>query len=84
MKEKNGGSGMSDAALKTFVIRAHYTTIWPKSGFLCNRFVDRYIPGYIFFGDLRSSSFNRPPKWTGNGLALYLDESREVVSVETF
>jgi len=32
MKEKNGGTGMSDAALKTFVIRPH-STIRPKSGF---------------------------------------------------
>ena len=83
MKEKNGGYGMSDAAVKTFVIQA-YSMIWPKSGYLFNRFVDRYIPGYFFFGDLRPSSSNRRPEWTGNGLALYLNETRDVVSVETF
>ena len=40
------------------------------------RFVDRYIPGYVFFGDVR--------RWQGKGLRLSLDEERRQVGVETF
>ncbi|KAF9047401.1 P-loop containing nucleoside triphosphate hydrolase protein [Panaeolus papilionaceus] len=41
-------------------------------------FVDRYIPGYIFFGDLDRD------RWAGKGLVLTVDESRNVVDEEGF
>jgi hypothetical protein len=40
------------------------------------RFVDRYIPGYVFFGDVQ--------RWQGRGLRLLLDEQRRQLGVETF
>ncbi|RDB24832.1 putative ATP-dependent kinase TDA10 [Hypsizygus marmoreus] len=62
MKALNGGHGMSDDAVKSFV--------------------DRYIPGYVFFGDI-PPMFSQHP-WTGNGLRLLIDEQRHQVGVETF
>jgi len=65
MKAHNGGRGMSDAGVKSFV--------------------DRYIPGYIFFGD--SCSPGTPlagPGWTGKGLTLFLDQSRTVTGTTSF
>jgi len=42
-----------------------------------NRFVDRYIPGYVFFlGDL-----TQDPRWKGRSLVLTLDNNREVIAV---
>lgn len=40
------------------------------------RFIDRYIPGYVFFGDVQ--------RWQGKGLRLFLDEERRQLGVETF
>ncbi|KAF8911481.1 P-loop containing nucleoside triphosphate hydrolase protein [Gymnopilus junonius] len=66
MKALNGGRGMSDAVVKSFV--------------------DRYIPGYVFFGnigrdrDLPLSSSGRPRR----GMTLTLDEERRVISISTF
>jgi len=68
MKAHNGGRGMSDASVKSFV--------------------DRYIPGYIFYGDSCSPStlHEQPegPKWIGKGLTLFLDESRTVIKATSF
>ncbi|KAH8115344.1 hypothetical protein DFH11DRAFT_1877101 [Phellopilus nigrolimitatus] len=67
MKAKNGGKGMTDAQVKTFV--------------------DRYIPGYVFFakgierGYVDASGERRLPRWLGNGLKVAIDEERELVSV---
>jgi len=61
------------------------------------RFIDRYIPGYIFFGDgvvrgygtgkegirVGSEKFGRPP-WSGRGLRVTLDEKREVLDSQLF
>ncbi|KAL0955758.1 hypothetical protein HGRIS_001973 [Hohenbuehelia grisea] len=75
MKATNGGRGMSDESVKSFV--------------------DRYIPGYVFFGDGITEGLedgvqdgltkirSRPP-WIGKGLRLFLGESRDVVRVEKF
>ncbi|TFK44891.1 P-loop containing nucleoside triphosphate hydrolase protein [Crucibulum laeve] len=65
MKAKNGGRGMSDDAVKSFV--------------------DRYIPGYVFFGDeIPSGPDYQHPKWTGKGLTLLVNERRAVVGTSTF
>ncbi|KII94537.1 hypothetical protein PLICRDRAFT_169281 [Plicaturopsis crispa FD-325 SS-3] len=54
------------------------------------RFVDRYIPGYVFFGDgvrlgeWRDTLGRIPPPWAGRGLAITLGLRREVVGVERF
>jgi len=61
MKALNGGRGMSDTAVKSFI--------------------DRYIPGYVFFGDLPPVSLDQRPKWVGRGLVLCLDDEREVVGI---
>lgn len=73
MKAHNGGRGMSDSAVKSFVSLSisRHTYSLPAS-----RFVDRYIPGYVFFGD----SPDRLCKQIG-GLILYLDENRAVTDV---
>lgn len=52
------------------------------------RFVDRYIPGYVFFGDGPTIGFGGDaqarPAWIGRSLCLHIDESRSVVDVERF
>ncbi|KAG6841370.1 hypothetical protein C0991_011710 [Blastosporella zonata] len=45
-------------------------------------FVDRYIPGYVFFGDI-PPSFSAP-RWAGRGLKLLIDDERQQLGVETF
>ncbi|GJE91428.1 hypothetical protein PsYK624_075780 [Phanerochaete sordida] len=54
------------------------------------KFVDRYIPGYVFFGDGvtngqldKAGGVQRPP-WLGNGLCIQIGEGREVVNVSKF
>ncbi|KAF4598676.1 P-loop containing nucleoside triphosphate hydrolase [Pleurotus pulmonarius] len=52
-------------------------------------FVDRYIPGYVFFGEGVSKPFEeqgdvKHPPWLGNGLRLVIGEERELVAVEEF
>ncbi|KAH8115343.1 P-loop containing nucleoside triphosphate hydrolase protein [Phellopilus nigrolimitatus] len=70
MKAQNGGKGMADAQVKTFV--------------------DRYIPGYVFFaegierGYVDASGERRLPRWLGSGLKAAIDEERELVSVDSF
>ncbi|KAJ3784896.1 P-loop containing nucleoside triphosphate hydrolase protein [Lentinula aff. detonsa] len=76
MKARNGGKGMSDAAVKLFV--------------------DRYIPGYVFFADGIFKGYIVPsdgktmsrtaayPQWLGRSLRVYIDERRNVVGVENF
>ncbi|KAF5348703.1 hypothetical protein D9758_006779 [Tetrapyrgos nigripes] len=85
MKARNGGKGMTDAAVKLFV--------------------DRYIPGYVFFGDGISQGYvggkseptgdrstggtvpqSEPasPHWLGKSIRLVIDEQREVVEIEHF
>ena len=54
------------------------------------RFVDRYIPGYVFFGDgvtkgyVDASGERRLPRWSGSGLSVSIDENRELVRTDTF
>ncbi|KAH7106548.1 P-loop containing nucleoside triphosphate hydrolase protein [Auriculariales sp. MPI-PUGE-AT-0066] len=50
------------------------------------KFVDRYIPGYLFFGGgvkLGLGENQRPP-WIGQGLQLVIDEQRKVVGSSSF
>lgn len=56
----------------------------------CSRFVDRYIPGYVFFGDGitkggldKDGNISQPP-WIGHGLCIQIGEKREVLDVSTF
>ncbi|KAF8141216.1 P-loop containing nucleoside triphosphate hydrolase protein [Boletus edulis] len=70
MKVKNGGRGMTDAEVKTFV--------------------DRYIPGYAFFGDgVRKGALDEQGEWTappwhGQGLVLDLDLERQLAGTSRF
>ncbi|KAI0724686.1 P-loop containing nucleoside triphosphate hydrolase protein [Fomitopsis betulina] len=70
MKSLNGGHGMSDEQVISFV--------------------DRYIPGYVFFGDgitaggLDASGVHRLPPWIGRGLVVEIDENRDVVNSSAF
>ncbi len=83
MKAKNGGQGMSDDAVKSFVIFCPYRC-YEFNG-ASNSFVDRYIPGYVFFGDIPGEHAQKVrPKWTGKGLILYLDVNRDVTSATSF
>ncbi|KAF8891778.1 hypothetical protein BD779DRAFT_1513065 [Infundibulicybe gibba] len=45
-------------------------------------FVDRYIPGYVFFGDDFKDRKSRG--WPGSSLAIIIDETRNVMDVERF
>ncbi|KAK0212535.1 P-loop containing nucleoside triphosphate hydrolase protein [Desarmillaria ectypa] len=52
-------------------------------------FVDRYIPGYVFFGQGVTEGFadaDGPclPPWLGNGLRIIVDEKRQVTEVQQF
>ncbi|KAH9920803.1 P-loop containing nucleoside triphosphate hydrolase protein [Amylocystis lapponica] len=53
-------------------------------------FVDRYIPGYVFFGDgitegsIGVAGERRLPPWVGHGLRIQVGENREVVDVSNF
>jgi len=86
MKAQNGGRGMSDDAVKSFVIFA--TTVAMNINGASNSFVDRYIPRYVFFGDIplgdREHTQKVRPKWTGKGLILCLDDNREVTGATSF
>ncbi|KAF8526053.1 P-loop containing nucleoside triphosphate hydrolase protein [Hysterangium stoloniferum] len=66
MKANNGGLGMTDEQVKSFV--------------------DRYIPGYVFFSEgVRKGGLREgPPSWQGQGLAVTIDEDRQVVGTEYF
>ncbi|KAI0343682.1 P-loop containing nucleoside triphosphate hydrolase protein [Trametopsis cervina] len=54
------------------------------------KFVDRYIPGYVFFGDgilrgvVTEDGQQLPPPWLGNGLCVQIGEERETISVSNF
>jgi hypothetical protein len=44
------------------------------------RFVDRYIPGYVFFSDGAPEEGNC---WKGQHLMLTIDANREVINIDT-
>ncbi|KAJ7647656.1 P-loop containing nucleoside triphosphate hydrolase protein [Roridomyces roridus] len=46
-------------------------------------FVDRYMPGYVFFGDGPKIGFDsQQPRWIGKSLRITIDDSRIVVRTE--
>ncbi|KAJ7076827.1 P-loop containing nucleoside triphosphate hydrolase protein [Mycena belliarum] len=48
-------------------------------------FVDRYIPGYIFFGDGPTIGLGSQfPRWMGRSLRICIDQSRVVVGADSF
>jgi len=54
-------------------------------------FVDRYIPGYVFFGggvqkgyQSRTAGTAVLPPWSGRGLKITIDEHRQVTNMEKF
>ncbi|EIW80395.1 P-loop containing nucleoside triphosphate hydrolase protein [Coniophora puteana RWD-64-598 SS2] len=52
-------------------------------------FVDRYIPGYVFFGDGVTEGWEvdgvyQEPPWKGRGLAISLGENREMLRTDYF
>jgi D-glycerate 3-kinase len=49
-----------------------------------NRFVDRYIPGYVFFGDVSSSAKINPQKWLGKSLTVVIDNHRKLQQAVEF
>jgi D-glycerate 3-kinase len=61
---------------------------WVGLGILCQklnvaRFVDRYIPGYVFFGDGPTVGFgSQKPRWIGKSLRIRIDDDRAVVGTE--
>jgi len=70
MKAHNGGKGMSDEEVTSFV--------------------DRYIPGYVFFGGGVERGYTTadghalPPPWIGSGLKVIIGEQREVLQCISF
>jgi len=70
MKARNGGKGMTDDQVVSFV--------------------DRYIPGYTFFGDTVESGYvnehgqSVPPPWMGKALRILIGAEREVVGNVAF
>ena len=87
MKSLNGGKGMTDDQVFKYVSTVRH----PEKVVLTNnRFVDRYIPGYVFFGDGivngdgTDPNHPSPPPWLGNGLRVQIGEQREVLTVDVF
>ena len=76
MKACNGGQGMSDEAVKLLVTSQSPPLDQLLSQF---RFVNRYIPGYVFFGGGQPSL---PSRWPSGGLRLFVDETRQLIGVE--
>jgi D-glycerate 3-kinase len=65
MKSRNGGNGMTDEQVKTFV--------------------DRYIPGYVFFGGTKSMvPVTSNPPWDTRGLRITIGKERETCRIERF
>ncbi|KAF9653613.1 P-loop containing nucleoside triphosphate hydrolase protein [Thelephora ganbajun] len=70
MKAQNGGKGMTDDQVISFV--------------------DRYIPGYVFFGDTIENGYADehgqvvPPPWRGNALRILIGAEREVIGSVIF
>lgn len=93
MKKNNGGRGMTDEAVKLLVLLVKSPWFGAHRSPL-PRFVDRYIPGYVFFGDGVTRGYADPaqgsdtihtrPRWADKSLRLYLDENREVTNLERF
>lgn len=96
MKSLNGGIGMTDEQVKAYVvvdrirIRANHRLTRDLE---FNRFIDRYIPGYIFFSDGIESGYNTTPggdedangigpPWKGSLLRITIDDERAVIHVE--
>lgn len=54
------------------------------------RFVDRYIPGYVFFGDgvtdgyEETSGTRKLPPWSGRALRIVIGKNRELLRAEPF
>ncbi|KIJ51317.1 hypothetical protein M422DRAFT_158179 [Sphaerobolus stellatus SS14] len=50
------------------------------------RFVDRYIPGYDFFGQgvITGGTAEGLPPWMGNGLRITIDKNRNVIDTSEF
>ncbi|KIM32311.1 hypothetical protein M408DRAFT_326915 [Serendipita vermifera MAFF 305830] len=48
------------------------------------RFVDRYIPGYIFFDEPSARQRDASTPWDGHGLKILVDEERNPVGIEGF
>jgi len=54
------------------------------------RFIDRYIPGYIFFsggieeGYIKQDGSRVLPSWKGSGLKVSIDENRQLIAVDRF
>ena len=94
MKSKNGGKGMTDEQVKTYapLLSVHLDGAYLDSF----RFIDRYIPGYVFFSEGVRSGYTKLdpqglktenrvlPPWLGHSLAITIDEHRNVVDTEKF
>lgn len=84
MKAANGGIGMTDEQVKKYVqevwVSLHCKLI------VSVRFVDRYIPGYVFFGEgvRRGGRVEGRPAWEGRGLGITIDQDRRVLETEHF
>jgi D-glycerate 3-kinase len=94
MKAQNGGRGMKDDEVKGY---RHVLVILSRTSdrqWSC-RFIDRYIPGYIFFSEGVLWDYNPSegrerddtsavPPWIGHGLRIILSLEREVEEVQHF
>lgn len=95
MKARNGGKGMTDSQVEAsvFALVYIYRSYFHKLTFHFSSFVDRYIPGYVFFGDgvtkgdLGQDDETGPramPPWIGRGLIIQIGQDRQVVAVNSF
>lgn len=59
MKAQNGSKGMSDSQVEASVPFKVYNVSKLEAEQSLNRFVDRYIPGYVFFWRRRDRRLSR-------------------------
>lgn len=82
MKSLNGGNGMTDEQVVKYVPGQ---SLWMSPTERAFRFVDRYIPGYVFFGDgIICGGQDQSPPWLGNGLVIQIGEGRDILDVSSF
>ncbi len=87
MKARNGGRGMSDEQVARYETVALFSDRRAQSAI---SFVDRYIPGYVFFGNGVTDGYEETPgarklpPWSGRALCIVIGEYRELIRAEAF
>lgn len=80
MKATNGGIGMTDDEVKSFIARFVFLLLIDRDELLKGTNY-RYMPGYELYLD---SIERKDCRWSGKGLKLIIGKDRSVVEQESF